>query len=184
MRGRWPVFQTGAVVACFGFLGLAAACSDGSSGWRPAASPSGAVSSASGTAAEVVRVYEKLQDEVRKAYARPEAPPSGIARYAYADERAAIYETVLDYRSQGIRLTGRAAISPRVTSLDEHGKTATIADCFDDSHWIPVDTRTGRNLTAPGQNHRYPVTVHEQQIAGRWYVVSSTPDRGKSCSSG
>jgi hypothetical protein len=186
MRGRWPAFQVGALVATCGLLGLAAACSGGSSGTGGrSASPSAArASSAAGTTAEVVHVYEALQDEVQAAFASPEKSPSGVARYAYADARAAIYKAVLDYRRRGVRLTGSPAISPKVTSLDERGRTATIVDCFDDSGWVPVDAKTGRNLEAPGQNHRYPVTVHERQIAGRWYVVSSTPDRGKKSSPG
>lgn len=140
------------------------------------ASPAG-----SHTAVAVVWTYRKLQAAVVAAFAHPRRSPTQVARFAYGKERGDIYTTVLQYRSQHIHLTGRPRISPHVETVDSRRGTATVTDCFDDRHWIPVDTRTGRSIAAPGVNRRYPVTAQLRRIDGRWYVTASRPDRGQTC---
>lgn len=128
----------------------------------------------------MLHVYSALQREETKAFAHPKRPPTGIARYAYGRAKTNIFQTVLDYRLHHVHLTGAPRISPRVASLDERRKVAVVVDCFDDRHWIPVDAK-GKSMGAPHQNHRYRVTARLQQVGGRWYVVSSTPNRGQAC---
>lgn len=183
-----PARLAAPVVAC-AVLSLVSSCGGNPSGAQPSSrspesqssSPASTASaSPSGTAAAVLHVYSALQREVAKAYRHPKKPPRGVARYAYGRERTGIYDAVLDYRLHDIHLTGAPRISPRVTSLDERRKVAVVRDCFDDSHWIPVDA-DGYSVGAPHQSHRYRVTARLQQVDGHWYVVSSTPHRDQGC---
>lgn len=183
------------VAVTLAYLMLAASCTkdDGASPSLPGssmpASGTSAGSSASspspsGAEAEVLQTYRKLQDAVTEAYAHPKRSPREVARYAHAKARSDIYATVLHYREERIRLSGKPRISPRVTYVDEKAMVATVTDCFDDSDWTPVDAKTGKSVGASGQNHRYPVTARLKRIKGRWYVVSAKVDRGKTCTPG
>ena len=167
---------------------LVTACSGNGAQTNP--SPSGktsapvSVSATSADATEVLTVYRRLQDLVTAAFAHPERNPSPLLeRYAYGRALADVYETVFSYRQEGVRVVGRPVISPEVTSmdLDARPKSAVITDCFDGRNWTSVDSKTGKPVSAPSQNLHYVIIVRVQRIKGRWFVVSASPDRSRTC---
>jgi hypothetical protein len=127
--------------------------------------------------------YQGMQEAVTRALAKPGRAHPELKKYAQDKALSDIYATLYFYQKNGLVLEGKPKVSPRVTHVDLDGnpKTASIADCYDSRRSQPVDARTGRSVSAPGQNQRYRVSALARELAGSWYVVQITPDRNSRC---
>jgi hypothetical protein len=131
----------------------------------------------------VLAAYRGMQESITKALTHPGGGHPYLEKYAKDKALSDIYETLYFYQKNGLALQGEPTIAPRVTevNLDRDPRTASISDCYDSRRSQPVDVRTGRSVSAPGQNQRYEVTAIARELAGRWYVVQITPDRSNKC---
>lgn len=103
--------------------------------------------------------------------------------YPYAGGRyMALLERDLDLMAeQGLVRTGRPTVTlRRVVSVS--ATSIVVEACVDDAAVDTVDRKTRKSVAAPGQNHRYPVTLRAGLYPDRvWRWVDSHTDRAASC---
>ncbi|MDI1462092.1 hypothetical protein QEZ54_14045 [Catellatospora sp. KI3] len=103
--------------------------------------------------------------------------------YAYSGGRymAALERDLGVLGEQGYVRTGEPTVAlRRVVSVS--GTSITIEVCVDDAGTDTVDKKTGKSVSAPKQNQRYPVTMRAGLYPdGAWRWVESQADRGASC---
>lgn len=128
-------------------------------------------------AAAALAAYRGFVAATVRALAHPAGGHRRLRRYGWGSALADVYGQVSWYRRRHIHLTGEPSIHPRV--LDATAARARIADCVDDSRWVPVD-RHGRSRAAK-RRHRYAVTATVRRLSGRWYVTAIDPHRGRPC---
>ncbi len=103
--------------------------------------------------------------------------------YPYAGGRyMALLERDLDLMAeQGLVRTGSPTVTlRRVVSVS--ATSIVVEACVDDAAVDTVDRKTRKSVAAPGQNHRYPVTLRAGLYPdGAWRWVDSHTDRAASC---
>lgn len=113
-----------------------------------------------------------------EAFAHPGRDHRRLRKFGWGSALAGAYGQVSWYRRRHIHLTGAPSIHPRVLAATD--TRTRIADCVDDSRWIPVDGH-GRPRAASHRPHQHPVTATARQLSGRWYVTAMSSHRGRSC---
>ncbi|MEV4416251.1 hypothetical protein [Catellatospora sp. NPDC049609] len=103
--------------------------------------------------------------------------------YPYAAGRyMALLERDLDLMAeQGLVRTGQPTLTlRRVVSVS--ATSIVLEACVDDAGVDTIDRKTRKSVAAPGQNHRYPVTLRAGLYPdGVWRWVDSHTDRAASC---
>jgi len=132
-------------------------------------------------AADVVTAYLRMRDVQIRMDSDGTLHTADLSKYATGSAAADLKKSVLRNAQLGIRFSGRPRMSPHVTQENLPARSATISDCFDATHWIPVDKKTGVPVPLPKQNLRYPVTATATREATSWLITVIVADRTRSC---
>ncbi len=84
-------------------------------------------------------------------------------------------------RLHGIVTRGEPVLQPQVTALSPSGAptSATVVDCFDDTHWVEYKATGGLAKNAPGG--RRATSAHLQESHGVWKVTQITVGATGTC---
>ncbi len=187
--------------ACAAVLSIAmplavGACSDPDPSPTPTATPSVSATTPSSSPTESVKpvVDTKVSAAVLTAYrgywaarvtaqAHPTKPiPKELATFAVDKAAADVASSVTLFRQQGIEVRGEPALSPTVVSVSSGDPaTASITDCVDSAHWLPVFVATGKSALPAGQPTRVVVESTASTYAGRWVIRTSSAFRDRTC---
>jgi hypothetical protein len=133
------------------------------------------------TKTEILRVYRTFMAARNKSLRNPEKPPDRrLFDVSVPPARSQAYNLVLYYRERGVHIGGNTRSRPLPPALSG-GKNATIRDCVDGSDAIPVVTKTGKSVIAPGQPPRLWVDVGIERRMEKWVVNEWNVRRGSPC---
>lgn len=131
--------------------------------------------------AAILQAYRGYWDVQVRMFADPSQDlGADLQRYAVDKAYSDVAETVLYFRQQGIRWTGRPSIDPVVSDIVT-GQSAVIADCVDSTNWLPVRADTGAPAAVAGQAPRVVANSTAYYYDNRWVIRSSTLDRSTTC---
>ncbi|MBB4928274.1 hypothetical protein [Kitasatospora kifunensis] len=157
----------------------------------PTASPSPSVfSSPSPTAdptadatKQVLAAYNGMWADEIKAYTTGTLNGVDLETYAGDKALANIRVTAIYYQNSNVVLRGQPVLSPQVTAIDLGSvpPRATIKDCVDSSHFVPVDKTSGQPAQTTDTNHRHVENATARIYNGHWVIMDSSIDRGQAC---
>lgn len=152
-----------------------AACT-GSSSPPP---PTSAVST--DPAGAVLAAYRSMWADLVTAARTSDFQSPLLAQHASGDVLTLFVQGLARDQLHGIVTRGTPILHPRVTSLAPGGDpiTATVEDCFDDSHWLEYTTKRGLAENTPGG--RRHTTAHLAKVAGIWKVTGLTIEATGTC---
>ncbi|WP_315092727.1 hypothetical protein [uncultured Cellulomonas sp.] len=133
--------------------------------------------------AAILEAYQGYWSAKVAAWADPTKDPGPeLLTYAVDTALTDVQASVLQFRQDGIAVTGRPVLAPRVSNVvpGEAG-TAAIVDCVDASTWTPIFTATGESALAPGYSARVLTNSTAYFYDGRWTIRTSVVDRDKPC---
>jgi hypothetical protein len=108
-------------------------------------------------------------------------PSPLLPQHATGDALSLLVQGLARDQLQGIVTKGEPVLDPRLVSLAPAGDPthATVADCFDDSHWIEYKTSGGLAKNTPGG--RRATTASLKISAGVWKVTELTVGATGTC---
>ena len=133
--------------------------------------------------AAILEAYQGYWAAKIAAWADPTRDPGPeLLTYAVDTALTDVQTSVLQFRQDGIAVTGTPILDPHVSNVvpGEAG-TAAIVDCVDVSTWTPIFTATGESALAPSQNPRVLTNSSAYFYDGRWTIRTSVVDRNTPC---
>ena len=191
MRGsrRWPTRLATAIVISAALL--TAGCTSSS---RPGASssttptstptlPSQSPSPEDLAKKAVLASYDSYWTARANSLGSPTNPPDpNLSKYAIEGAYSDIGATIILFRKNGIEMRGAPAHSAQVTSISLADPTsASITDCLDSTHWLPVYAATGKSALAAGQALRVVVDSTATLYNGQWVIRTAVAHRDRPC---
>jgi hypothetical protein len=140
---------------------------------RTVPSPSTTQSPAA-AAAEALSAYRAMWADLATAARTSNFQSELLPKHASGSTLTLLVQGLAKDQEQNIVTRGTPIIDPKVTSLApaQDPKRASIADCFDNTHWIEYKTAGGRaKNSAPG---RRATTAVLERIDGTWKVAQLT----------
>jgi hypothetical protein len=104
-----------------------------------------------------------------------------LSEHASGDALSLFVQGLARDQLHGIVTRGEPALHPQVVSLSPSGDPtkATVADCFDDTHWVEYTTSGGLAKNAPGGRRSTTAVVNESY--GIWKVTQLTVGATGTC---
>lgn len=131
--------------------------------------------------AAILEAYRGYWDVQIEMFADPSKDQGAdLGKYAVDTAFSDVAGTVLYFRQQGIRWTGKPTISPKVSDV-VIGQSATITDCVDSTDWLPVRADTGDPAAVAGQAPRVVGKSSAYYYDNHWVIRTSTLDRSTTC---
>ena len=158
---------------------LLAACSAGSS---PATAPTTAARAAPiDPAGEVLTAYRTMWADLVTAAQTSDFKSPLLAQHATGEALSLFVQGLARDQLHGIVTRGVTVHHPSVASLAPVGNPthATIADCFDDAHWVEYKTSGGLAKNTPGG--RRTTTAGLVKSSGTWKVSQITVGATGTC---
>ena len=94
-----------------------------------------------------------------------------LAKHAASQALQLLVSGLYEAHKKNVVIKGEPALNPRVTALTpaDNPAAATIADCFDDSHWLNYKPNGQLQDDVPGGKHNTTATVGN--LDGTWKVT-------------
>jgi hypothetical protein len=172
------VFLAG-LVTCAGALCLTA-CAGGSA---PTAAPTTASSTTrpADPAGSVLTAYRAMWADLVSAARTSDFQSPRLSEHATGQTLTLLVQGLARDQLHGIVTRGTPVLHPVVTSLSpaRDPSRATVADCFDDTHWIEYQTSGKPAKNSPG-GHR-STTAQLVKTSGIWKVDQLTIGKTGTC---
>jgi hypothetical protein len=119
----------------------------------------------------VLASYLRFWDAVIAANRAADPALPRLATVAAEPELTRVRYTVSRNKIQKLSLRGEVGHSPRPATVS--GSTATVEDCYDISHWNPVNLSTGKpvEVTEESGTGRYRARYTLRRSGAGWLVV-------------
>jgi hypothetical protein len=121
--------------------------------------------------ADVLKAYRAMWTDLVSAAKTSDFQSPLLSQHASGDALTLFVQGLARDQLHGIVTRGDPVIHPRVSSLSPSGDpaNATVADCFDDTHWIEYTTSGGPAKNARGG--RRSTTAVLRKSHGIWKVT-------------
>jgi hypothetical protein len=157
---------------------MLAACGSGSS---PTAAPTTPAPSPVGAGAKVLAAYQSMWSDLVTAAQTSDYQSPLLPQHATGAALTLLVQGLARDQLNGIVTRGKSVHHPEVTSLTPAGSPtqATVADCFDDTHWLEYTTAGALAKNTPGG--RRATTAHLLEKSGAWKVSDITIQATGTC---
>jgi hypothetical protein len=151
-------------------------CASGTSSTTTTVATGGSVPSPSPTAAAeaALNAYRAMWADLVDAARTSNFESSLLSKHASGSTLSLLVQGLARDQEQHIVTRGSPIIDPKITSLSptHNPERASIADCFDDSHWIEYKNHGGlAKNTAPGRRATKAMLTN---VDGTWKVTQLT----------
>jgi hypothetical protein len=157
---------------------MLAACGSSS----PVATPTTPTApTAVGPGAKALAAYQSMWSDLVTAAQTSDYQSPLLPEHATGAALSLLVQGLARDQLNGIVTRGKSVHHPEVTSLTPGGSPtqATVADCFDDTHWLEYTTAGALAPNSPGG--RRSTTAHLLRKAGAWKVTDLTIQATGTC---
>lgn len=147
-----------------------------------AASASPTLSAADLAKVQVLAAYQGFWKVQEEAYSSGSMDGLPVNTYALGQAFYDIKATLQYYTSENLVMRGKPVLTPKVTALNvaKPPFAATITDCIDTTHFLPVDKTTGKPATTD-HVFRHPWTFTASFDNVQWRIMTGKLDRSRTC---
>ena len=182
-RPGWTAAAGSGAVLLAALAGCSAGHGSADAASSPAVSASGSPPGAGAVERQVADVYRRMRAEEVRAMRTGLLSGARVEDYAVGQAYASIGAEVGRDHLEGVAFVGTPTSTVRVVAVDlrQVPHRATVSECLDVTHWVPVAATTRVPLALPDQVKRYTVSGTLVARGSGWVVDGYTVERSRPC---